>query len=193
MEELQEQNTLDAIPGKGNYKGIVNLEGGKIGKMAVEPWLRGSVIFHHDIAERNVHVFGMDPSNYRHGEAFGALYASDTKKKPNPYRVATITRDYDNFGIEHHGAIDDAHIQKLAKHMMDTSPVLEPTLTVTNQQGDEDGIGSKTWTYRGHREISRFIKSGHPKNEAYLFIEMNRYKIANTIKEEFLSKRDLTT
>lgn len=193
MEELQEQKSLDTIPGKGNYKGIVNLAGGSIGKMAVEPMSPGELLFHHDIAERNVHVFGMDPSDYRHGKVFDALYISGTKKKPNPYRVATITRDGNNFGIEHHGAIDDAHIQKLAKHMMDSSPVLEPSLTVTNQQGDEDGVGTKTWTYNGHREISNFIKRGHPRNEAFLHIELNRYYIAEEIKKVFLSKRDLTT
>ena len=73
--------------------------------------------------------------------------------------------------------------------MMDTSPVLDPVLTITNQQGDEDGIGSKTWTYRGNREITRFIKSGHPKSEAYLHIEMNRRMIAEEIKSLFLSKK----
>jgi len=189
MKELQEQKALDTIPGKGNYKGIVNLSGGEIGKMAVEPMNFGQVLFHHDIAERNVEVFGFDRNDYRPGKVFDALYVSGTKKKPNPHRVATITRDYDNFGIEHHGAIDDAHIQKLARHMMDTSPVLDPVLTITNQQGDEDGIGSRTWTYRGHREINRFIKSGHPKSEAYLHIEMNRFAITEQIKLAFLSKK----
>jgi hypothetical protein len=192
MEELQEQKALGHVPGKGNYKGIVNLSGGNIGSMAVEPMNPGELLFHHDIAERNVHVFGFDPLDYKHGKVFDALYISGTKKKPNPHRVATITKDGDNFGIEHHGAIDNSHIQKLAKHMMDSSPVLEPVLTVTNQQGDEDGVGSKTWTYNGHREITRFIKSGHPKSEAYLHIEMNRYQIAEEIKKVFLSKRDLT-
>ena len=189
MKELQEQKSFDTIPGKGNYKGIVNLSGGEIGKMAVEPMNAGQLLFHNEIANRNPEVFEFDRNDFRSGKVFDALYVKGTKKKPNPHRVATITRDGDNIGIEHHGGIDDESIRKLTNHMMNTHPLLDPILTITNQQGDEDGIGSRTWIYTGHREINRFIKSGHPKSEAYLHIEMNRRMIAEEIKSVFLSKK----
>jgi len=199
-------NILPHIPEKGDYKALVNLSdpddmkfaSGHVGLYKYNEDNDESgmeTVYHEWIAESHPQILGLDPSDVKPGAARDFYHSKE-------HQVADVTRRGNKFTIYHHDGIPDHHIKKLANHLMNTHPILDPTVEIVKETKKEvdNGLGGtysswpeEVFTYRGLNQVNSYLRRGHPRNEAFLHIELNRYYIAEEIKKVFLSKRDLTT
>tara|TARA_Y100000004_G_C8927896_1_gene418491 strand:+ start:720 stop:1235 length:516 start_codon:yes stop_codon:yes gene_type:complete len=154
------------FPGKGDWKGLFHVSPkGKV-KGVIEQG-SGFDVTHDEIAMRNPKLFGLKKHKLPVSPFRLGLIISNpgTPKKPAPHNIVRVTRDGDNFGIEHHGNVPTQHVQKIAKHIFDqgvTTGKKGPRLSITSAETSEKDQFHHN--YEGYEGIDRFVKYGHPKS-----------------------------